>query len=305
MTTHLESSQDLALLLGPREADIMRLFWTHGPATVREIHAHLTTTTPLAYTTIMTTCVRLWEKGLLERRRVTVGDPRARQRNAFVYTPRLSEAVFTNAAVTQRVDRLRTHYPALVHAQITGTPALIRSGSSDRARVEHVLAYLGMLRDPHGQPIDDTVLATITALLERAEAAERSAATRETEIQAAEQRAAAAEQRAAAAEQRAQASEQLAARLTATNAPPRAAPTNRPAPAPIYDYRDVAGICRVCGRKAPPQPASRRDDLRVCREERCRIEARRRDNVVKQRRARERRRASGGQVALGSASSTV
>ena len=37
MTTHLESAQDLALLLGPREADIMRLFWTHGPATVEAL----------------------------------------------------------------------------------------------------------------------------------------------------------------------------------------------------------------------------------------------------------------------------
>ena len=33
----LEAAQDLALLLGPREADIMRLLWTRGPATVREI----------------------------------------------------------------------------------------------------------------------------------------------------------------------------------------------------------------------------------------------------------------------------
>jgi predicted transcriptional regulator len=44
----LESSQDLALLLGPREADIMRRLWSGGPVTVREIHTHLTTDTPLA-----------------------------------------------------------------------------------------------------------------------------------------------------------------------------------------------------------------------------------------------------------------
>jgi len=94
MTTHLESAQDLALLLGPREADIMRLLWTRGPATVREIHTDLTTNTPLAYTTIMTTCVRLTEKGLLERRRVTVADQRAHAGKAYIYTPYLSEAEF-------------------------------------------------------------------------------------------------------------------------------------------------------------------------------------------------------------------
>jgi predicted transcriptional regulator len=46
MTTHLEAAQDLAVLLGPREADIMRLLWSRGSATVREIHTQLTTTTP-------------------------------------------------------------------------------------------------------------------------------------------------------------------------------------------------------------------------------------------------------------------
>lgn len=67
MTTHLESAQDLAVLLGARQADIMRLLWTHGPATVREIHTQLTARTPLAFTTVLTLCVKLTEKGVLER----------------------------------------------------------------------------------------------------------------------------------------------------------------------------------------------------------------------------------------------
>jgi BlaI family transcriptional regulator, penicillinase repressor len=300
MTTHLESAQDLALLLGPRQADIMRLLWTHGPATVREVHAWLLPKVPLAYTTVMTLCVTLTEKGVLERQIASErSQPRARK--GYVYAPRMSEAEFTHRAVSQRIDRLSTQYPALVQAQITGTPALSRCGSSDRARVEHVLAYLGTLCDPLGQAVDTTVLDTITGLLERAAAAERTAATRETEIQAAEQRAAAAEQRALAAEQRAMASEQLAARLMATNTPPRSVSKNRPPPAPIYEYRDDAGICRVCGRPAPPAWAPRQDDLRACREECCRKEGRRRDNVVKQRRARDRRRA--GQAEAASAAS--
>lgn len=35
------SQNGLALLLGPRQADVMHLFWTYGSATVREIHARL------------------------------------------------------------------------------------------------------------------------------------------------------------------------------------------------------------------------------------------------------------------------
>ena len=76
---HLESAQDLALLLGPRQAEIMRLLWTRGPATVREIHTVLASKATLAYTTVMSICVRLAEKGLLERRHVTAADRRPSQ----------------------------------------------------------------------------------------------------------------------------------------------------------------------------------------------------------------------------------
>jgi len=64
---HLESAQDLALLLGPREADIMRLIWAYGSATVREIHSHLIRSGSISYNTVRTICERLRGKGLLER----------------------------------------------------------------------------------------------------------------------------------------------------------------------------------------------------------------------------------------------
>jgi predicted transcriptional regulator len=119
---HLNAAQDLALLLGPREADIMRLLWSRGPATVRELHTWLITDPPLAYTTIMTICVHLTEKGLLDRRHVAPSDARSRQRNAYVYTPRLSEPEFARSAVGQRINQLLTHYPAFVEAHVTGFP---------------------------------------------------------------------------------------------------------------------------------------------------------------------------------------
>jgi hypothetical protein len=62
------SHAGLALLLGPRQAEVMRLFWTYGAATLREIHARLPNEPALAYTSVMTICVRLTEKGLLTPR---------------------------------------------------------------------------------------------------------------------------------------------------------------------------------------------------------------------------------------------
>jgi predicted transcriptional regulator len=284
MTTHLESAQDLAVLLGERQADIMRLLWTHGPATVREIRAWLLPKAPLAYTTVMSLCVTLTEKGLLERHRVKERS-RTRGQKAYLYAPSMSEAKFTRQAVEQRIAPMLAQYPALIQEQVTGTPSLNRTGSSDRAQVEHVLAYVGTLRDPQGQSVDAAALATIAALLERAEAAEYSAEQRSIEIQAAERRAAEAEQRAKVALGRAEwAEQQLEAARRQLNLPPKPVRKKPILAGSFQEYRDEAGICRVCGKPAPPPSAARQDGLRVCEVIECREEARRRDNKAKQRR---------------------
>jgi DNA-binding MarR family transcriptional regulator len=70
MTTpadHADARDGLTLLLGPRQAEIMRLFWTHGQATLRELQQWLSKESNLAYTTIATLCARLVEKGLLRQ----------------------------------------------------------------------------------------------------------------------------------------------------------------------------------------------------------------------------------------------
>jgi Penicillinase repressor len=43
----------LTPLLGPRQADVMRLLWAHGPVTVRQLLTWLTADRPLTYQTIM------------------------------------------------------------------------------------------------------------------------------------------------------------------------------------------------------------------------------------------------------------
>lgn len=59
-------------LLGELEADIMRVVWPRGHATVREVLEALNAKRPrrVAYTTVMTVMSRLAEKGLLRRRLV-------------------------------------------------------------------------------------------------------------------------------------------------------------------------------------------------------------------------------------------
>jgi hypothetical protein len=71
-----------------------------------------------------------------------------------------------------------------------------------------------------------------------------------------------------------------------------------PRRATVIEYR--GRVCRVCGRQAPPQSALRHDDLRVCRDAGCRKEAQRRDNLAKQHRRNDRKRAA-AQGEVGSA----
>jgi predicted transcriptional regulator len=64
---------------GELENAIMDLLWDQdGWLSPSEVHALLRTTRPLAYTTVMTVLVRLWNKGRLERQ------PDGR---AYVYRP--------------------------------------------------------------------------------------------------------------------------------------------------------------------------------------------------------------------------
>src|SRR3954467_4117703 len=67
--------------LGPLEQELLRVLWTRGDATVRELIE--VSAVDGAYTTIMTTLDRLYKKGLLER------SPEGR---AFRYRPKQSEA---------------------------------------------------------------------------------------------------------------------------------------------------------------------------------------------------------------------
>jgi predicted transcriptional regulator len=259
----------LTRLLGPRQAEIMQRLWRHGPATVRELHVWLTRAEPLAYTSVMTTCVRLWEKGLLDRRQVTETDAAQRHGKAFVYTPRLSEAEFLEMATTPASDPPYLELAGIPHHD---------SHDTEHPAIETLLEYLGTLHDGTGQPLARQAVETISALLERAEAAERAVLIYQAEAIRALQRAASAERRALAAE------DGLSA-ISAVDAPPRVVRATTVPSSAVYEFPGREKICRICGRLAPPPSARRHDDLRVRALPSCRQEARRRDNVAKQLRA--------------------
>jgi hypothetical protein len=72
---------------------------------------------------------------------------------------------------------------------------------TDRVQIEALLTYLGTLRAATGQLIDVQALVTITALLSRADAAERAVLIYQAEALRTGRRATSAERRALAAEE--------------------------------------------------------------------------------------------------------
>ena len=81
MLQRLKSSLIPGRRLGPLEDELLRVLWTRGDATVRELIDD--SAVDGAYTTIMTTLDRLYKKGLLER---------STEGRAFRYRPAQSEA---------------------------------------------------------------------------------------------------------------------------------------------------------------------------------------------------------------------
>src|ERR1700719_4602468 len=56
--------------LAPLELECLSALWPMGEGTVRDIHRHLSTARPRAYTTVLTIMDRLAQKGIVARRKV-------------------------------------------------------------------------------------------------------------------------------------------------------------------------------------------------------------------------------------------
>jgi BlaI family transcriptional regulator, penicillinase repressor len=83
--------------LTARELAIMKVVWDRPAATVRDVHAALNRTRPVAYTTVMTLMNILAQKGYLTRRKVD---------RAYVYRATRPRKQVLRALVRDFVDRV-------------------------------------------------------------------------------------------------------------------------------------------------------------------------------------------------------
>lgn len=95
------------LQMGGLEAAVMDVLWSRGGwSTPREVHEVLAADRHLAYTTIMTILVRLWQKGRLERQR----DGRA-----YAYRPLLTREQHAAARMSELLVGVADRPAALAH----------------------------------------------------------------------------------------------------------------------------------------------------------------------------------------------
>ncbi len=87
---------------GELEAPIIETIWANGtgPITVKKVHRALTNDRGhvLAYTTVMTTMARLWEKGVLQRDNS--------KGLAFIYAPRCSQVEYEEIQLAGILDSI-------------------------------------------------------------------------------------------------------------------------------------------------------------------------------------------------------
>ncbi len=81
----------------PLELECLKVLWSLGEATVRQVREGLLPNRVLAYTTVMTVLDRLAQKGTVERKKTG---------RLFVYAPLVTRDTLRRAAVKDLVDSL-------------------------------------------------------------------------------------------------------------------------------------------------------------------------------------------------------
>ncbi len=101
----------LEAFLGPLEANVMDAIWAskNTPVTVREVYEALRRTKDLAYTTVMSTMDRLFEKNLLDRK-----IQKGRGGLFYVYWPALEKQSFQKSAVHEVLSSLIDNFGEVV-----------------------------------------------------------------------------------------------------------------------------------------------------------------------------------------------
>jgi len=125
---NLEGKQ-LEAFLGPLEASIIETIWRSKkrPITVREVLEELKKKKQVAYTTVMNTMDRLYEKGLLDRR---IEKGKGGTYLYYVYWPKLEKENFKENAVRQVLGSLLENFDELV------TTCLVEKAALDDKQLE-------------------------------------------------------------------------------------------------------------------------------------------------------------------------
>jgi len=119
------------LARGELERQVLDVLWAaEGPLTPRDVHTALGSKRGLAYTTVMTILVRLWQKGLLER------EPLGR---AFAYRP-----------IETRDERVVSRMRELLAGAGDRTAAL--AGFVDSLPPDELDDLRRLLEQPRGEP---------------------------------------------------------------------------------------------------------------------------------------------------------
>jgi predicted transcriptional regulator len=105
------STAGLAAILGPLRAEILGTLWRLGRATTREVHRQLNLPRRPAYGTVRAAMLRLTADGYLTCLP-------CKERNAYVYIPRIGQEALTLQVLHQILDGLAADYPTAVAAYV-------------------------------------------------------------------------------------------------------------------------------------------------------------------------------------------
>lgn len=121
------------LPMGELESAVMDVLWNGGGwSTPGEVHEVLAKNRPLAYTTVMTILVRLWQKGRVERER----DGRA-----FAYRPLQTREEYAASRMSEVLVSVADRPKALTYFLQSLKPA-------DRAQLRRLLQSRADSREP-------------------------------------------------------------------------------------------------------------------------------------------------------------
>jgi predicted transcriptional regulator len=116
-------------MLGELETAVMTHLWSGGEGEAKSVHASLGKRRGITLNTIQSTLKRLFEKGLLEREKVS---------HAHVYRPRLSRAAFHQSLLGELVGDLMDRQADVVVAAFVDLTE--RAGPEHLERLEALVA---------------------------------------------------------------------------------------------------------------------------------------------------------------------